>query len=101
MFPPEPCREIIVRTFIASAFVVAALAVTSLATSSPSLAQEYPWCAQYGGRGGGTNCGFISYRQCMAALSGNGGICSRNQFFHGPYEGRRLPPPERYGSYYR
>ena len=30
-------------------------------------AQNYPWCAIYnGGRGGGgTNCGFTSFQQCM------------------------------------
>lgn len=27
-----------------------------------------PWCAQYGGGGGGTNCGFYSFQQCMAAV---------------------------------
>ncbi len=41
-----------------------------------------PWCAYYGGggRGGGANCGFYSWEQCMAALSGNGGYCARNQW---------------------
>jgi len=40
------------------------------------------WCAYYGGggRGGGSNCGFYSWDQCMAALSGNGGYCARNQW---------------------
>jgi hypothetical protein len=43
-------------------------------------AQNYPWCAEYGGgdMGGGTNCGFTSYEQCMATLSGMGGFCNRN-----------------------
>jgi hypothetical protein len=35
------------------------------------------WCAQYGSPGG-TNCGFYSFEQCQAALSGNGGFCYRN-----------------------
>jgi hypothetical protein len=27
----------------------------------------YPWCAVYGGRGGGgTNCGFLTIEQCRA-----------------------------------
>ena len=44
-------------------------------------AQAAPWCAHYGGRGGGgTNCGFYSFQQCMAAVSGTGGFCTRNQF---------------------
>jgi hypothetical protein len=53
-------------------------ALLALGTSG---AQAAPWCAQYGGRGGGgTNCGFYSFQQCMAAISGNGGFCTRNQF---------------------
>jgi hypothetical protein len=31
-----------------------------------------------GDDGGGTNCGFVSYAQCMATLSGMGGFCNRN-----------------------
>ena len=35
--------------------------------ASPSSAEIYrPWCAQYyGNNGGGTNCGYTSYEQCM------------------------------------
>jgi hypothetical protein len=69
------------------AVVLAASAVSAvLLGGSPAQAQEYPWCAQYGGTfgGGGRNCGFVSYRQCMAAISGNGGFCERNLFFRGP-----------------
>ncbi len=41
---------------------------------------EAPWCA-YGVKGGGTNCGFYSYEQCMATLSGNAGYCARNPWY--------------------
>src|SRR5262249_22693300 len=41
-------------------------------------AQSYPWCAYYnmGGFGGGgaTNCGFATWQQCQAAISGVGGL---------------------------
>jgi hypothetical protein len=42
------------------------------------------WCAQYsGGRaGGGTNCGFFTWNQCMATVSGVGGFCVVNQFYN-------------------
>jgi hypothetical protein len=53
-----------------------------------------PWCAQYGGGGGGTNCGFYSFQQCMAAISGNGGFCTQNQF-ENPYWGGRARRRER------
>jgi hypothetical protein len=35
------------------------------------------WCANYGS-GPGINCGFHSFAQCQAALSGNGGLCMQN-----------------------
>lgn len=49
------------------------------ALDTPAHAQNYPWCAYYGGmEGGGTNCGFLTVQQCMATLSGMGGFCNRN-----------------------
>jgi Protein of unknown function (DUF3551) len=54
-------------------------------------ADPYRWCAQYagGGHGGGTNCYFISLRQCHEAVSGVGGFCVPNQF----YDGRPVTTP--------
>ena len=40
----------------------------------------YPWCVQYGGSNGGTNCGFYSFEQCEATRWGNGGFCYQNPF---------------------
>jgi hypothetical protein len=79
------------RTSLSLLIGAAALAgVALVGAPAPAQAQEYPWCAQYGGRDGGRNCGFVTYGQCMAALWGNGGFCERNPFYHGPYGG---PPP--------
>jgi hypothetical protein len=48
-------------------------------------ADPYRWCAEYGGgRGGATNCYFITLQQCQAAISGNGGFCRQNGFYTGP-----------------
>jgi hypothetical protein len=49
-------------------------------------AQNYPWCAEYGGgdMGGATNCGFTTYEQCMATLGGMGGFCNRNTQYVAP-----------------
>ena len=62
--------------------------IAAAAAFMPHTAQavEYPWCAQYGGRGGegGRNCGFVSFEQCMATVSGIGGFCERNLFYKGP-----------------
>jgi Protein of unknown function (DUF3551) len=37
------------------------------------------WCAQYSNHGA-TNCGFYSFGQCRATVSGIGGFCMRNPF---------------------
>jgi len=50
-------------------------------------AQNYPWCAQYSGRalGGAMNCGFVSFAQCMATVSGIGGFCVQNNTYRPLY----------------
>jgi hypothetical protein len=64
-----------------------AVAASAWVAPAPAQAAGYPWCAQYGSPfgGGGRNCGFSTYRQCVATVSGIGGSCERNPF----YEGRR------------
>ena len=53
--------------------------VAAAAMGRRAQAQNYPWCAQYAGAGGGaTNCGFVSYAQCMQTLQGMGGFCVQN-----------------------
>lgn len=48
-------------------------------------AQNYPWCAIYGdGMGGATNCGFTTFQQCMATVSGMGGFCQPNTQYQPP-----------------
>jgi Protein of unknown function (DUF3551) len=64
----------------------AGLIAAAGALTSSAQAQNYPWCAVYGGReGGGENCGFTTFAQCMATLSGMGGFCNRNTQY--------VPPP--------
>jgi hypothetical protein len=49
-------------------------------------AQNYPWCAIYSGRaGGGTNCGFTTFEQCMDTARGLGSFCQPNTQY--------VPPP--------
>jgi len=51
-------------------------------------AQNYPWCAYYSGGGmggGGTNCGFTTFEQCMETARGLGSFCQRNTQY--------VPPP--------
>lgn len=41
-------------------------------------AQNYPWCAIYDTGDAAYNCGFVSYEQCRASVSGIGGNCMLN-----------------------
>jgi hypothetical protein len=51
-----------------------------------------PWCAYYDGRfGGASNCGFHTYEQCLATISGVGGWCQPNAMY--------VPPPGRHRHY--
>jgi hypothetical protein len=57
-------------------------------------AQNYPWCAIYGGfDDGGTNCGFTTYQQCMDTARGMGSLCQPNTQYQpppGPHRQTRL-----------
>jgi hypothetical protein len=66
-----------------------AVAVLAAMLGMPSRAQAeepYPWCAEYNGDegGGGTNCGFVTFAQCRASISGVGGTCYENRDYPGP-----------------
>jgi Protein of unknown function (DUF3551) len=64
------------RTTAVAAILYAALSLCS------NGAQAAPWCAHY--NTGLNDCGFYSFPQCMAAVSGVGGSCSPNSF-ENPY----------------
>ena len=54
--------------------------------SAPVQAQNYPWCEYIGGSGGGgQNCGFVSFDQCLQTARGNGSDCRPNTLY--------IPPP--------
>jgi hypothetical protein len=58
------------------------LATTAIAPRAN--AQNYPWCAIYDGSFGGRNCGFTTYEQCRATISGIGGFCNLNTMYEPP-----------------
>jgi len=74
------------RTLLAAALT--ALPLLLVATDIAQ-AQNYPWCAQYTTRGGARNCGFVSWQQCMATVSGVGGFCERNYMYGHRRKARR------------
>jgi hypothetical protein len=78
------------------AFVLPGLAALALLLPMPAHADPYKWCADYGGNGnGGRNCGFVTWDQCMATVSGIGGFCEINQFYTGPDRRPPAPPPRK------
>jgi len=57
----------------AALFLIGVSAATS-AIGTPAHAQNRPWCAFYDALYA-TNCGFSTYEQCLATVSGVGGYC--------------------------
>ena len=53
----------------------------SISTEPGAATVIYPWCACMGRSG--QNCGFTTFRQCLATLSGIGGYCGANPWYPG------------------
>jgi hypothetical protein len=66
-----------------SLFMLGLLLATAV-TAQPARAQNYPWCARYGTPYDDTSCGFTSYEQCQASVSGVGGFCEKNDTYRPP-----------------
>jgi hypothetical protein len=60
--------------------IVFGICAACLAMTPPALGQNYPWCSNFHD-GGGANCGFSSYEQCMTTAQGSGGTCARNNVY--------------------
>jgi len=74
---------------------LAVLAVVSAALSfgagdASSQGKYWPWCARYDSWT--IVCGFATYQQCMATVSGVGGYCQRNVM---PPPAAQVRPPRR------
>jgi hypothetical protein len=65
--------------------LVLGICVAVIGIGTRAEAQNYPWCAYYGGKeGGGTNCGFTTFQQCLDTVSGIGGFCNVNTQYQPP-----------------
>src|SRR5216684_1619354 len=69
----DVAEEAFMRAIPLVAITFAALSLSTIG------AHAAPWCADYSGKGG-SNCGFHSFEQCQAAVSGRGGFCRTNPF---------------------
>jgi hypothetical protein len=67
-----------------AALLVLGVLLATTAIAPRANAQNYPWCAIYDGSFGGKNCGFTTYEQCMATVSGIGGFCNQNTMYDPP-----------------
>ncbi len=70
------------------AIVLVVTVLVALLPTSPNARADGAWCSDYS-NGGGTNCGFHSYEQCMANISGIGGSCLRNPTYPTSTDARR------------
>jgi len=78
------------RVWPAVCMLGVAVILAALGTPAPARADGL-WCASVQGPDGGyVSCGYSSWQQCQAALSGQGGICYRNP-------GANRPRPRRGG----
>jgi len=62
---------------------IAATWLSETAASAQS-AGSYPWCAIYYtiDSNGTPSCSFDTRQQCMETISGLGGLCVENQYYH-------------------
>jgi hypothetical protein len=68
-------------------FAVLGIAVAVVGFGPRAQAQNYPWCEYLSGGeggGGGKNCGFVSFEQCMESARGNGNDCRKNTMYEPP-----------------
>jgi hypothetical protein len=64
-------------------FVALMAGALSVFSGTGASAQYYPWCSLYSDKVGSSNCGFVSFEQCMANVRGIGGFCVQNAWAAG------------------
>jgi hypothetical protein len=62
------------RLLVLAGAIGLAIAANAQTITQADAAPFARYCAQY--KGGAENCGFYTFNQCLAALAGNGGICT-------------------------
>ena len=72
----------------AAVLLIAGLVAAAAGMATPAAAQNYPWCAHYDKGDGEMNCGFVSFAQCLADVSGLGGFCQENNTYTPPTAAR-------------
>ena len=76
------------RVLLAFGLLIAAIALDARREAAAQ------WCAYYDAYT--YTCGFVSFNQCLATISGVGGACRRDYNYQPPRaDERRQPPPSR------
>ena len=72
-----------IRNAVKAVFVLGALLAAGTFDSATTARADGPgaWCAVAGGRSDYRNCGYFSFQQCLAAVSGVGTFCQPNPYF--------------------
>jgi hypothetical protein len=73
--------------FMQKLAISGAFAMLLLTAATAVQAREYPWCARYDWTT--ANCGFVTFQQCLATISGIGGRCEPNPRYVPPKQRRR------------
>jgi hypothetical protein len=77
---PPTSQEIAMKTL---SFMLGLFLATIVIPSHAQAQSNYPWCSVYsGGFDGASNCGFVSFEQCMENVRGIGGFCQQNNWYH-------------------
>ena len=77
------------RTLLCAIGVI--ISAWSMSTRPSEALIVYQWCASYSGAQGAVNCGFATYQQCAATVSGIGGSCYQNPMYNPPPDSAPAP----------
>ena len=58
--------------------LIAILAICLGVVATTRAEAQYPWCSYTASGGGGSDCGFTTFQQCLDNVRGIGGFCDRN-----------------------
>ncbi len=65
-----------------SLFLIAAAVIGGPETTYAQSPESYPWCGtRYTLSGDSRSCYYTSWEQCMATMSGIGGLCTQSPYY--------------------
>jgi hypothetical protein len=71
------------RSPVLSLFLIAAALIGGPETTYAQSPESYPWCgARFAISGDSRSCYYTSWEQCMATMSGIGGLCTQSPYYH-------------------